>query len=184
MDHYVPSLPEGYHETARISFSDAPGGFLSDLKILWSGLFLILISLMRTQLTFVQAGLSLLLFAVSIYPYFVLHELLHAVVYKAATGQPVRVRFTKTGASCALPEGYLSRRTAILCTAAPLLGLGVLLVFAALLHGWCAFPCALLLTFHLLACRSDINLLRELKKYPKNGTLVWDNGNEQRIFQK
>ena len=184
MQKYTPNLPEGYRETNRISFSDAPSGFLPDLKVLWPGLLLILLSLLRNHLTFGQATLSLLLFAGAIYPYFVLHELLHALVYKVASGQPVRIRFHKTGASCALPEGYIPHQTATLCTSAPLTVLGILLTLSALCPHWFAFLSALLLTFHLLACRSDIFLLRNLKKYRATDTLVQDNGTNQRIFQK
>ena len=184
MLHYTPILPEGYRETARISFSDAPSGLLPDLKILWPGLLLIVLNLLRIHLTFGQAALSLLLFAASIYPYFVLHELLHALVYKTATGQPVRIRFTKTGANCSLPDGFLSRQTAVFCTATPLAVLGILLTLASFTTCWPSFPSALLLTFHLLACRSDIHLLTCLRKYPANAALIQDNGSEQRIFQK
>ena len=184
MQKYTSNLPEGYRETDRISFSDAPTGLLPDLKVLWPGLLLIFLSLLRTHLTFGQAAFSLLLFAGSIYPYFFLHELLHALVYKVATGQPVRIRFHKTGASCALPEGYISHQTATLCTAAPLTVLGILLTLSALCPHWFSFPSALLLSFHLLGCRSDVYLLRQLKKYSTPEALVQDLGTEQRIYMK
>ncbi len=185
---YTPTLPKDYREIARISFEDAPTSFLSDLKATCPGIAFTILGCLRVPPALCQAALTLLLFAAAIYPYLTLHELVHGLIYKAATGRNVTIRFTKTGANCSLPEGYVSHPTAVACTAGPLvvfsIAFGAWGIAALLLKHGTALLAGLLLTFHLLGCRSDVHLLRQLRKYGPANTLIRDNGAEQWIFQK
>lgn len=171
-------------EAAQINGMES--GFWNDLKTVLPGLLLAVLGLFLVEITLSQAALSVLLFAVCIYPYFLLHELLHAVVYMAASGRPVQIRFTKFGAVCGAPEGYFFRSAALTCTAAPLVLLGILFpvgwAAAVMAKHWLFFLAGLLLAFHLLGCRSDINLLREIGKYKGREVLVRDQGDRQWIF--
>ena len=82
----------------------------------------------------------------------------------------------------------MSGRVSSLCTAAPLviLGIGLLVgsLAAAIRGNWLWLSCALLLALHLLGCRSDIHLLKQLVKYRRDSIWVRDIGTQQRIYQK
>lgn len=186
MQAYCKTLPEGFREIAVISCPEF--GFWQDLSVTAPGLLLAAGGWVAVKPSLDQLALALLVFVVCIYPYFGVHELLHGVVYKLASGQPVKIRFSLTGAACLLPEGYVSGSVACICTAAPLviLGIGLLLgsLTAAIRGNWLWLSCALLLVLHLLGCRSDIHLLKQLGKYRRDSIWVRDSGAQQRIYQK
>lgn len=180
-------LPQGYKEIGHGDFSKvSTGGFLEDLKTVLPGLILIVAGCVVVRPNWMQCLFSLLTFAVCVYPYFSLHEMTHAVVYMAASGEKAKVRFVKGGAYCALPDLYVYGRTAIACTAAPLVVFSAL--FAALsvwflfLGHWLVLPASALLAFHLLGCRSDVHLLKEIHKIRDARLLVLDRGNEQWLY--
>lgn len=186
MRKFETELPIGYEEAARIC--GAESGFWNDLKTVLPGLLLAVIGCFCVKLSLGQVAISLLVFFVSIYPYFILHELVHAVVYSAATRQKVNIRFTKGGACCWMSDVYISRGVANACTAAPLVVFATALtagsVTAILSQHWLFLPASFLLALHLLGCRSDVNLLREIRKFPKKDILIRDDGTEQRIYRK
>ncbi|MGM9601374.1 MAG: DUF3267 domain-containing protein [Faecousia sp.] len=133
-----------------------------------------------------RALVSIAILAISIYPYFILHEIVHGAVIRVITGQRVEIGFNKHGAYCGMPELYLYRPVTVRCTAAPLavfsilLGIGSVMLIAA--DNWMFLPFGLLFTLHLLSCRSDVNLLKEMKKYPDDGLLIRDTGTEQWFY--
>lgn len=170
MKFYELDLPPQYAELAHVRFDDVKTGFLYDLKTVLSGILLTIIGCIIVRPTIVQVLISLGIFAVSIYPYFSLHEIVHGIVIKVMTGQRVEIGFNKGGAYCGMPELYMYRPVAVRCTAAPLVvfsilfGIGAVMLIAV--GHWMFLPLGLLLTLHLLGCRSDINLLKELEKPP------------------
>lgn len=185
MQKVIRELPEGYFEVACVRSAEMPGGFREDLKAVWPGLAVTAAELLWVRMSPEQAALAVLVFVLGIYPYFALHELVHGAVYLAA-GQRAKIRFTKYGANCSLPELYVCWEIAVVCTAAPLV------VFCALFGAWAVAGIALghwsgltagaLLTFHLLGCRSDVHLLKKLSSYRGAAAFVRDAGGEQRIF--
>lgn len=186
MRTFETELPAEYVEAVRIHGFQS--GFRNDLNTVMPGILLIATGCLWVKPTLCQIIASLALFAVSIYPYFALHELVHAVVYKAATHQKVTIAFTKGGAYCSLPDIFIYRPVAVAGTAAPLVVFSVLLtmwaVTAIMAGQWHFLAVGLLLSFHLFGCRSDVNLLRELGKYKESSILVRDNGAEQYIYRR
>lgn len=186
MRTFETELPAGYTEAAHVA--GLHSGFLDDLKTVLPGILLVTVGCVFTTLTFLQVILSLLIFAACISPYFLLHEAVHAIVYKAATHQTVKIGFTKGGAYCSVPEIYTYRPVAVACTAAPLVVFAILLgaicICAIVAAHWSFLPTGLLFTFHLFGCRSDVNLLREIGKYKESDILVLDNGTEQWIYRQ
>lgn len=186
MRYYELDLPSRYTEVAYVRFDNVKTGFLYDMKAVFPGILLTMIGWIFVKLTISQILIALGILAVSIYPYFSLHEIIHGTVVKIMTGQRVEIGFNKSGAYCGMPELYMYRTVAVYCTAAPLVvfsllfGFGTVILIAA--GHWLFFPLGLLLILHLLGCRSDVNLLKELGKYKKQSMLVKDTGGEQWFY--
>ena len=186
MKFYELDLPPQYVELAHVRFDDVKTGFLYDLNAVLPGILLTIIGWIIVRSTIAQVLISLVIFAVSIYPYFSLHEIVHGVVIKGMTGQRVEIGFNKSGAYCGMPELYMYRPVAVCCTAAPLIvfsvlfGIGTIILIAA--NHWMFLPLGLMLALHLLGCRSDVNLLKEIGKYNDSSLLIKDTGAEQWFY--
>lgn len=186
MKYYSKDLPEQYVEVAHVRFDDVRTGFLYDLKAVLPGVLLTVIGWLIVGPTMMQVLISLGIFVVSIYPYFALHELVHGIVIKVMTGQRIEIGFNRSGAFCGMPELYMNRSLAISCTAAPLVVFSILFGIAALIlivvGHWIFLVPGLMLALHLLGCRSDVHLLRQLKRYKNSKLLVKDLGTEQWLY--
>ena len=186
MKYYNRDLPGEYAEVAHVRFDDVRTGFLYDLKAVLPGVLLTVIGWLIVRPTMMQVLISLGIFVVSIYPYFALHELVHGIVIKVMTGQRIEIGFNRSGAFCGMPDLYMNRSLAICCTAAPLVVFSALFGIAALIliavGHWVFLPLGLLLTLHLLGCRSDVHLLKELGRFKNRSLLVKDTGKEQWLY--
>ncbi len=103
-EHFESALPEGYEEALVV-----------DAKNRKTSLLLTLASLMITAVVTVLGALwikpnfldlrpwELLIFAVIMLGYIVLHELVHGVAYKLLTGQKLTFGMTLTVAFCGVP---------------------------------------------------------------------------------
>lgn len=186
MKLYEKTLPEQYVEIAHVRFDDVKTGFCNDLKAVFPGILLTLIGWIIVKPRVAQVLISLTISAASVYPYFSLHEILHGLVVKVMTGQRVEIGFNKSGAYCGMPDLYMYRPVAVRCTAAPLVvfstlfGIGVVILIAV--GNWMFLSIGLLLTLHLLGCRSDVNLLKEMGKYKDSSLLIKDTGAEQWFY--
>lgn len=186
MKIYEKTLPEQYLEIAHVRFDDVKTGFYYDLKAVFPGIILTIMGWIIVNPTAAQVLISLAISAASVYPYFSLHEILHGLVVKVMTGQRVEIGFNKSGAYCGMPDVYMYRPVAVRCTAAPLVvftilfGIGGIVLITA--GHWMFLPLGLLLTLHLLACRSDVNLLKEMGKYTDSSLLIRDTGAEQWFY--
>ena len=184
MKYYELDLPSQYMEIAHVKFDKI--GFLYDIKAVFPGLLLTMIGWIFVKPTISQILISLGILVISIYPYFILHEIIHGTIIKIITRQRVKIGFNKSGAYCGMPEIYMYRTVAVCCTVAPLVvfllvfGFGIAILIVA--SNWMFLPFGLLLILHLLSCRSDVNLLKELGKYKKHSLLVKDIGNEQWFY--
>ena len=185
---YEKSLPQQYKEIAHIRFDDMKTGFGYDLKAILPGIVLTALGCIVVKPTLTQSLVSLVIFVVAIYPYFSLHELVHGMVVKLMTKQSVEIGFNKSGAYCGMPDIYMYRKLAVNCTAAPLVAFSILFGVSAIilivLGHWSFLPLGLLATLHLLGCRSDVNLLKELKKHQSELMLVKDTGTEQFFYDE
>lgn len=186
MKTYELRLPVNYHKVADVQFDDASTGLLSDVKSVLPGVLLIVSGWLWVKPDISQILFSSLLFAGAIYPYFCLHELIHGLIYKLMSVQHIRIGFNKSGAYCAVPDVFLYRKAAVMSAAAPLavfsLLFAVMEIWAFFVNNWLFLFFGMLLTFHLLACRSDVHLLRELNKYKSGGLLVQDKGALQSLY--
>lgn len=186
MRYYELDLPSRYTEVAYVCFDNVRTGFLYDLKAVLPGILLSFIGWILVKPTISQILIALGIFAASIFPYFSLHEIIHGTVVKIMTGQSVEIGFNRSGAYCGMPKLYMYRMAALWCTAAPLvvfsllLGLGTIILIAV--GHWMFLSLGLLFVLHLLGCRSDVNLLKELRKSKKPAMLVKDTGKEQWFY--
>ena len=186
MKLYEKTLPDQYAEIVRVRFGDVKTGFWYDMKAVFPGILLTIIGWIVVKPTPVQVILSVAISAVGVYPYFGLHELLHGFVVMVMTGQRVKIGFSKSGAFCGMPDLYTTKLVEVCCTAAPLAVFAVLYgagtVMLIVGGHWLFMPFGLLLTVHFLACRSDINLLKEMRKYKGRTLLIKDTGTEQWFY--
>ncbi len=184
--NYEDVLPEGYRQVAHIRSGEENTGFLADIRAVWPGLLLVLLIWHLERPGLGESALALGIFAAGIYPYFAVHELTHGLVYRAMVGKNVKIGFSRTGAYCGIPAIYVYRTVAVRCTVAPLAVFSVLFGLGAAVlaetASWAALPLALLLTLHLLGCRSDVALLKALHRFKTPSLLVRDCGTEQWIY--
>ena len=182
---FEKTLPDQYCELVHIT-SDQVTGFWRDLETILPGLVLTAIGWILVRPTIAQALISFAVFAASVYPYFILHELAHAIVIMAMTKQRVEIGFHKSGMYCSISDVYLYQNVAAKCTAAPLEVFSALFGLAAIImivfKQWLFLPFTLLTMLNLFGCRADITLMQALQKYRSESLLVRDTGNEQWLY--
>ena len=185
---FEKALPPQYKEIAHIRFDEMKTGFWYELKAIIPGIVLSVLGWIVVKPTLIQTLMSLGIFVAAAYPYFGLHEFVHGIVVKMMTKQRVEIGFNKSGAYCGMPDIYMYRKVAVKCTSAPLIVFSVLFGLSAIIliviDHWSFFSLGLLVTLHLLGCRSDVNLLNELKKYKSELLLVKDTGREQWFYDE
>lgn len=162
MKYFELKLPPQYTEVAHVRFNDVKTELLYDLKAVLPGILLTIIGWIIVKPTISQTLIALGIFALSIHPYFSLHEIVHGIVIKVMTGQRVEIGFNKSGAYCGMPDLYMYRPLAV--------------------GHWMFLTLGLMLALHLLGCQSDVNLLKELGKHKDDALLVKDAGTEQRFY--
>lgn len=113
MKQYEKELPAQYVEIAHVRFDAVKTGFLYDLKSVLPGIILTLLGWIIVKPAITQILISLGIFALSIYPYFSLHEIIHGLVMKAMTGENVKIGFEKSGGYCGMPDLYVYRKVAV-----------------------------------------------------------------------
>jgi len=116
--------------------------------------------------------------------YIVLHELTHGFVYKAMTGEKLTFGITLTCAFCGVPNIYVSRKTALLASLAPLAIYTVILLPLTVLSLFYFpvyfIPLIILFAGHFGGCVGDMYvILLLLFKYKDESTLVRDTGPAQ-----
>lgn len=190
-------LPENYEKVFEI-----------DAKNKKTAIFFNLISLLITVLVVIIAFLSknifdeaeivttkdltvfaikMLCFAVFLFVYIIVHELLHGVAYKVLTKAKLKFGISLSCAFCGVPEVFVNRKTALIALAAPLVVLGVILGVATAVF-WFVDGLSYILSFvllglHLGGCCGDAYILILLLfKYKDKSLLINDNGPKQTIY--
>lgn len=116
--------------------------------------------------------------------YIVLHELTHGIAYKGMTGEPLTYGITLAVAYCGVPHIYVSRKVALIASAAPLV------VFTVLFGGLSAVLfatdtllytlSAVVLCAHLGGCVGDLWVISLLLfRFKDPALLVRDTGPKQ-----
>ena len=186
MKHFLHELPEHYSKITVIRFDDAPSGFIIDLKAVFPGILLTAFGYLWVKPDMRQLLLSLLFSAAAIYPYLCLHEIVHGVVYRIIGIPGIKIGFTKNGAYCSVPDYFLYRHVAVTSTAAPFVIFTLLFSaagFRMIYSGnWLFLLFGMLLMLHLFACRSDVHLLQEFRKFKIPDLLIQDRGTAQSIY--
>ena len=193
MENYKKELPQEYKEVYHINAKSAKVGVLMTLACIAIMLVVLVPALLIADwsciLDFTEPyGLIVIFATLIIYvAYIVLHELTHGVAYKALTHQKLTFGLTLTVAFCGVPDIYVSRKTALISLAAPLvtftivfLPLTIWLYFVDTLMYICS---AFLFASHLGGCCGDIFMLLLLGfKYKDKELLMRDTGPEQFIY--
>ena len=176
MKTYESNLLEGYEKRKTICFSDkARDTNMEKIGILAPSVIFLISGFLLTKMTAVQY-LTVVLLIPFIPAYIILHEAIHGAVYQLLTGQKFQIGRGKQGFYCILPQIYVYSRTQMLCAAAPLVVLTLLLVslnVAVIINGSGLFLLlSLLLAFHFFACRGDIYLIKELYSMKDDRLLI------------
>jgi len=193
--NYEKELPERYREIYHINAKNAKFGIIFNaiaLVILAIVLVVAYIPLAGQDLTrvSVEPGAMLigyLVFMISMIAYIVLHELVHGIAYKALTHEKLTFGLSWSCAYCGVPSLYVSRRTALIALAAPLVTFTVILlplmVALFFVHPYVYFAAAFLFGLHLGGCSGDMYmLLLLLFKYRDSALLMRDTGPEQFLY--
>lgn len=127
----------------------------------------------------------LLLTAVLLLVYILLHELTHGAAYKLCTGEKLTFGISLSCAYCGVPHIYVTRRTALISLLAPFLlysAVGILCIF--LLSGIYALGAVLLFAVHFGGCAGDLyNVLLFLTVF-RGDVLMRDTGPKQVFYQR
>ncbi len=136
---------------------------------------------------FMLESLPVLVYAISILVYIVLHELTHGIAYKALTGEKLTFGLTFSVAYCGVPDIYVYRKTALISLLAPFTVFTILftvLIFAIPDVNYKFTMCLLLFT-HLGGCVGDLyDSFVFLTKLKDPTILMNDNGPTQRFYRK
>ena len=193
--NFEKELPANYREVLHINAKNAKFGIIFNLLalvILAVVMFVAFIPLKGTDLTSVpvESGAMLIgyfVFLISMIVYIVLHELVHGIAYKALTHEKLTFGLSWSCAYCGVPSLYVSRRTALIALAAPLVTFTLILLplTAVLLfvHPYVYIAAAFLFGLHLGGCSGDMYmLLLLLFKYRDGALLMRDTGPEQFLY--
>lgn len=128
-----------------------------------------------------------LVFVASLLAYLVLHELVHGAAYKLLTKQKLTFGFSWSCAFCGVPQCYVSRRIALISSAAPFVVFSIVFLAAAIIlypvSAALFFLFALLFAIHIGGCTGDLYLIfLFLKRYRDPAILMRDTGPEQWFY--
>ena len=195
MKHFERELPQGYVEAYSIDAKKKSTVILMNVLAILAFAVLYLLMMLplfssdfeRRQMISSEkmpTWLVSLVMLVIYIGYIVLHELTHGVAYKSLTGEKLTYGFTLSVAFCGVPHIYVSRRVALIASAAPLVVFTVLFGALAatlfLLDTMLYTLAAVILCAHLSGCVGDIWVISLLLfKLRDPAVLVKDTGPKQ-----
>ena len=196
--NFEREVPAGYKEVYHFNAQDKKAGIiLNVVAALVTVLVIVLACLMKDMpsvLTLAekhpfQMSLYLLVLAVFLVGYMVLHELVHGAAYKALTGERLTFGMSWSCAFCGVPNIYVYKKAAILSVLAPFVVFSVIFcVLSAVLYfvnPYLFLISAILLGVHLGGCCGDLYISGMLLfKYKQKDLLIRDTGPEQFIYVK
>ncbi len=197
MKSFERELPEGYNEVKTIDAKNAKVGIIMNIIAVAIALPFVALAFILTALPnyeYTYGGISeemmwlvMLVFALAMLLYIVLHELTHGAAYKLLTKERLTYGFTLTVAFCGVPHIYIYRKTAIIASAAPLVVFSVLFLSLAAVfyftNSLLFVLTSILFAVHLGGCCGDMYVIYlMLFKYKDPKTLVRDTGPMQSFF--
>jgi len=197
-NNFERELPDGYRQAAYINVKKASTGIVLNLLALvpliiapvvagamvadrFSEDFLAIPNLIAVML-------KVLVMGVLIWGYIVLHELVHALVYRITTGEKPTFGITWSAAFCGVPNIFVYRRAALVSVLAPFVLFTV--IFSAL-SAWLYYVdavsfilSALLWGVHVGGCVGDLLVTGVfLFKVRSKTALLRDTGPEQTFYE-
>ncbi len=196
--NFERELPSGYRQVLHINAKDKKIGIIFN-AIALAVLFVVMaVAILLLNLgggsaaeafdiEYIGLVIALIVYAVLMVGYIVLHELVHGAVYKAMTGEKLTFGISWSVAFCGVPNIYTYRKTALASVSAPfvlftalLIPTLVLLYFVSPLYYLIA---AFIFGLHLGGCCGDIYVMYLLLfKYKGKKTLMRDTGPEQFFY--
>jgi len=190
MQNFAETLPEGYELRYTVDAKDKKTSILLNVASIlltvavWALLWVLKkpVLHMNRELIFWDIALG-----VALLVYLVLHELVHGAAYKLLTHRKLTFGFTMTVAFCGVPNIYVSRKTALISLASPLVLFTV--VFGALMFllpsGTPQAAAIVMLAIHIGGCVGDIfDLGLFLFRFRNPEILMRDTGPTQYIYEK
>lgn len=187
--HYL-ELPAGYGAAYRINAKDKKTGLILNGIGLALTVLLVIPAVLAADLTRLRLEKLLLydiVFLAALVAYLVLHELTHGAAYKLLTKEKLTFGFSWSCAYCGVPQCYVSRKTAMISSAAPLAVFSLLFLPAAICTYAVSTEAFLLFSFlfavHMGGCVGDLYLLGLLcTKFRDPALLMRDTGPEQMLY--
>jgi len=192
--NYFYEIPEGYETDYVIDAKDKKTSVLFTILsfVITAIVFVILLAFKGFKLNFdiynIKSVIALLIFAISIFLYLVLHELTHGLVYKITTKEKLTFGLTLTVAFCGVPNIYVKKKAMILSILAPFVVFTILSVVGLILTYNNDLYYTLVSGFfglHLGGCIGDLyGSYIMIFKYHNKDILVNDNGPTQVFYVK
>lgn len=193
--NFERQLPEGYREVLHINAKNVKFGIIFNAIALVILVLVMIVAFIPLALSERESAavapmamlIGYVVFIVAMIAYIVLHELVHGIAYKALTHEKLTFGLSWSCAYCGVPSLYVSRRTALIALAAPLVTFTVILLplMAVLffVHPYIYLACAFLFGLHLGGCAGDMYMLILLLfKYRDGSLLMRDTGPEQFLY--
>ncbi len=197
MKAFEKELPEGYTLAKHINATNAKFGIIFNLIsivvtiliLLFAGWTITLNKSMLLGFTEPNRPLAMIIMAISIFAYIVLHELVHGAAYKLTTKEELTFGLSWSCAFCGVPNIYTYRRTALIALLAPFLfftaAMIPILIWLYFVHPYYYMCGALVFGLHVGGCSGDLYMtILLLTKFKDKTTLIRDTGPEQYIYQK
>jgi hypothetical protein len=193
LNNYYKELPEGFIEDYTIDAKKRSTAISLNLVGFVLAVVVILICYVIKFDTYpstdglngFEVPLVLLVFAVSVVIYMVLHELTHGLVYKLLTKQKLTFGFTVSCAYCGLKQGFVNKKTAIIAMLAPFVihGIWMLLLIALLPANIWVAMLVILFGSHFGGCIGDLyDAIILIVKYHNKQVLLSDIGPKQIFY--
>ena len=187
---YETDLPAGYQEAMVVDAKKTRTIVLLNLAaivVLFAVAAAVYAAIRPLDHPFTITPTDLGIFAVLLFVYILLHELVHGLAYKLLTGQKLTFGMTLATAYCGVPNIYVYRQTALIALLAPfvLFTFVLLIAMVAVTNPWWQFLLGILLATHLSGCVGDLyDTLLYLTRFRDPATLMQDTGPKQTFYTK
>ena len=193
MKTYEKELPKGYQQVYHINAANKKTGTIftiaSFVPMLIMALIVFSTAKKGTLSNFATSEGMLVwsVFAIIMFAYIVLHELVHGIAYKTLTKQKLTFGLKWSCAFCGVPDIYVYRTTALIALLAPfvvfsIVFLGLTVYFGVISSIW-YIPFGIIFGVHLGGCCGDLYMTYLLLfKYKDPTLLIRDTGPEQFLY--
>lgn len=195
--NYEKELPQGYRQAFYINAKDTKTGLIFNgvALLVLVGVLAIVFTTSGGSVFGVLEGEPLwfsacmMIMAIGLVAYMVLHELTHGIAYKALTKQKLTFGISWSCAFCGVPNVYVYRRTAIIALMAPFVLFTLILlplfIWTAFIDPLLYFVMGVIFGLHVGGCSGDLYMFLLLAfKYKDRELLMRDTGPEQFLYVK